>query len=533
MSNSPNFFVQGRIEKDTDVFIVAKTVITGTTTNLSPNIFSSSTGITSGNTMWSVLGAQETYTPYEDLKKNKYYHYDGTNYYYPLYIDSTGVHNVQYNVDPDPLGLNFPMFYNGTLQDITHDSLNANFNYINIESLVNLQMVVKNSTGNYYPVFINSGTGHTSRISVQELNDRFLYSPGTEEQTPKPVEPENSAKLILSNPFQSNMYNNFTVQQSSIANQGLKFSLNTSKDFKNISLDDNDVLICSSTESSKFFNLQPKDSNVDNTHLYAGVEYTMNPSDNINSKPKLNIFNSLKRDNSIIEKAGIQYLSSSTPNANSFLAATDVSNLDRQSTTTITITNTTTTLYFIPGIMYHISTNNRLENLAYHSLRMFVTSPQVFNIRPKILTGSRASGNTNYYKWVNEVKISTDPSELAFATKTGDAHTGIVTRYCNTNEFCGKCFGVCNPRNTINPSNLCILDTESVSEFNKGEDYFTCDHDRYVNSSDYVKNGTISHHSNSFILILIILAIVIGAGIILFEERKMILKRVLSTKNGH
>ena len=529
MSNSPNFFVQGRIEKDTDVYIVAKTEITGTGTNLSPPLFSSSTGITSGNTMWSVLGAQQNYTPYEDLKKNNYY-YDGTNYYYPLYVHSDDSHNNLLLIG----NFHFSMYHSGSVQDITHTSLDGNFNYINLESLVNLQIIAENSTGYYYPVFFNSGSDRT----LLQLDDlRTFYYPG-DEQKPKPLEPENSAKLILFNPYQSNMNNLFRIEQSSTQNQGIKLSLSSSignpsvKKFKNIRLDDNEVLTCSNTGDSQFFNFKPQGVKIDNRNIYAGVGYTLNPSDNINTSPKFNIVNSLKRDDSIIEKMGIEYLSSSSPNANSFLAATDVSNLNRESTNTITNTTTTTTLYFIPYQMYQVSTNSRSEYTGYDPIQFLITSPQVFNLRPKILHGPLASGNTNYFKWVNEVRISSDPSELAFTTKGHDAHSRIVTRYCNTNEFCGKCFGVCNPRNTINPSNLCILDTESVSEFNKGEDYFTCDHDRYVNSSDYVKNGTISHHSNSFILILIILAIVIGAGIILFEERKMILKHVLSTKNG-
>lgn len=580
MSNSPNFFVQGRIENNTDVYIVAKTEITGTTT-LSPNIFSSSTGITSGNTMWSVLGAQQNYTPYEDLLNVIYYYYNGTSYYYPLYLNYTVEHGNSLYIDQtgvknNPTQTSMILYYGSTLADITKTdppestfSVNGTeYYYKNAKTLVNLPLSLNGNitvegdqkNGYFYPVYLNN----TANRSTVTYSGRYFYIPyggaSTTNKTedPKPVE-DAEAKLILYNPYQSVMNNLFRIEQSSTQNQGIKLSLSSSignpsvKKFKNVRLDDNEVLTCSNTGDSQFFNFKPQGVKIDNRNIYAGVGYILNPSDNINTSPSFNIVNNVTRNIDIIKEAGIEYSPDSTPNSNSFLISSDPFSYDSElfnanstankgtqgtplSDTELSITQVsgvTTTLYFIPYQMYQVSTNNRSEYTGYDPIQFFMSSPQVFNLRQKIIHGALASGNTNYYKWVNEVRISSDASELAFTTKAHNAHSGIVTRYCNTNEFCGKCFGSCNPKNTTNPSNLCILDTESVSEFNKGNDYFTCDHDRYVNSSDYVKNGTISHHSNSFILIVIVLAIIIGAGVILFEERKMILKHVLSTKNGH
>lgn len=583
MSNSPNFFVQGRIEKDTDVYIVAKTEITGTGLNISPNIFSPSTGITSGDTMWSVLGAQQNYTPYEDLTNVIYYYYDGKSYYYPLYVNSTNEHKTpmyitQSGVSTSETNASMTLYYGeDNLVKITETdppestfSINGTeYYYKNAKTLVNLPLSLNGNitvsgaskTGYFYPAYLNN-TAHRSTVTYSEREFYIPYGSNSNIQNktedPKRVE-DAEAKLILYNPYQSVMNNLFRIEQSSTQNQGIKLSLSSSignpsvKKFKNVRLDDQSNLICSNTGDSQFFNFKPQGVKIDNRNIYAGVGYKINPSDNINTSPSFNIVNNkVTRNTEIIKEAGIEYSPDSIPNPNSFLISSDpfsyesedfdANSTDKKNTqgtplsdtelTTDTVSGINTTLYFIPYQMYQVSTNSRSEYTGYDPIQFLITSPQVFNLRPKILHGPLASGNTNYFKWVNEVRISSDPSELAFTTKGHDAHSRIVTRYCNTNEFCGKCFGVCNPKNTLNPSNLCILDTESVSEFNKGEDYFTCDHDRYVNSSDYVKNGTISHHSNSFILILIILAIVIGAGIILFEERKMILKHVLSTKNG-
>lgn len=555
MSNSPNFFVQGRIENNTDVYIVAKTEITGTTT-LNPPLFSSpATGITSGNTMWSVLGAQQNYTPYEDLLSNViYYYYDGTSYYYPLFLNSAGEHTTaiyinQNGVSATPGNQSMTLYCGGTLADITETTPpestfsenGTEYYFKNAKTLVNLPLSLNgditvggtSKTGYFYPVYLNNTS---ERISISHKTREFYISNSDKE--PKQVQ-DPEAKLILYNPYESIMNNLFRIEQSSTQNQGIKLSLSSSignpsvKKFKNVRLDDNQVLTCSNTGDSQFFNFKPQGVKIDNRNIYAGVSYKLNPSDNINTSPSFNIVDNVTRNEKIIKESGIEYSPDSTPNSNSFLISSDPFSYTNSELSTTQVSGVTTTLYFIPYQMYQVSTNNRSEYTGYDPIQFFMSSPQVFNLRQKILHGALASGNTNYYKWVNEVRISSDASELAFTTKAHNAHSGIVTRYCNTNEFCGKCFGSCNPKNTTNPSNLCILDTESVSEFNKGDDYFTCDHDRYVNSSDYVKNGTISHHSNSFILIVIVLAIIIGAGVILFEERKMILKHVLSTKNGH
>lgn len=545
MSNSPNFFVQGKIDKDTDVYVVAKTTISGTGTSLSPNIFRDSS-ITNSDTVWSVLGVHQLYTPYTDIEANDYYYYDknSQSYYYPLTLKPSTAGTIYINFANDSISTthkpNDDLFFHFKKSTVTPVTLNDIKNtkppdetYINVEAVMNLPLVVTDTTsGYYYPVFINK---HQSTIPIKLTNGtKGFYYDGATAPLNKTA-PQDTATPMFFNPYQSIMNNLFRIEQSPNIDQGMSLVLSSSignpsiKKFKNIGVGLSNNLTASSTGSSDFFNFEPQGVNVDNKNLYAGVGYKLSLTKNLNSKPNFQIVQKIHKDNSIIEKSGVQYSSSATPNPTSFLASVNPSDISYTLHGTLTFDNTV--LYFIPYHTYQVSTNNRREYLGYEPIEMLLSSPQVFNVGPKIWYGSSASG-TNYYKWAKQTGMSTDGTELAFTTTSHDSHVGIVYRYCNQNEFCGKCFGYCDATKVTNPILACVLDTESQSKFKDGEDFFTCDHQRYVESSKYVKRGTIQHHSNSLIIVVLIVGIIIIAGIVLFEERKMILKHILHSKNG-
>ena len=274
--------------------------------------------------------------------------------------------------------------------------------------------------------------------------------------------------------------------------------------------------------------LSVEDVNVDTTNIYAGVGYKLTPTKNSNLVIHSKFVSNIDKPTNtpLLDHAGIEYSDSNTPNPSAFMSGDNPTNKNVDYNVVDVADNTT--FYFIPHEMYQVSTNNRLEYTGYTPIDMLTA--YIYNIQPRILHGPLASDNSlNYYKWPAVAGFSTDKSELSFTTTSHDSHTGIVRRYCKSNEFCGDCYGSCNPKNTAQLGNSCILDTESPTH----DQPFTCDHQRHIESSKYILKGVIGNHSNSFIILILVIAVVIGAGILLFEERKMILKHVFNSKNGH
>lgn len=94
MSDNLDFYVQGRIEPGTPFHIVSKRLVTTPTaepfnvTNFLPN---------NGDNYWSTLGVKEKYVNFFDIMTDPFYAYDGTNYYYPLYLCDRGGSNAGSN----------------------------------------------------------------------------------------------------------------------------------------------------------------------------------------------------------------------------------------------------------------------------------------------------------------------------------------------------------------------------------------------------------------------------------------------------
>lgn len=543
MSNTP-FFVQGKIDKDSDVYVVARTVVTGGSTgNLSPNIFNPATNVENSSVMWSVMGVQESYTPFDNVIPHSYYHYDGTSYYYPLKVLADNTNTTGYDIDITTGGItsqtnnsDYILYGAPDISTITFLSP-PDKTYLSSETLVNLPLAYTdptNDAGLYtYPVYLNKGTGSNNKILTTESgsNRQAFTTNSTKNDVGAPTE---GPEIVFYNPYQSIMDNLFTLKQSLNSNQGISLTMSSApratsvKKYKNITVNGEGFLTPSRTGDSDFLTLSVKDVNVDTTNIYAGVGYTLNPTKNPNLQMKIKSVRGISNPTRtpLLHHAGIEY-SDSTPNPHAFMAGDNPLNKN-VSYEQLSEVSENTTFYFIPHHMYQVSTNMRLEYTGYTPIDMLTA--YIYNVRPKILHGPLASENSvNYYKWATTAGFSTDNSELSFTTTSHDAHVGVVRRYCKTGEFCGDCYGSCDPKNAAQLGKICILDTES-----KTHDHpFTCDHDRHMDSSKYVSKGMIGNHSNSFIIIILIIAVIIGGGVLLFEERKMFLKHVVSSKNGH
>jgi len=193
----------------------------------------------------------------------------------------------------------------------------------------------------------------------------------------------------------------------------------------------------------------------------------------------------------------------------------------------------TMNIYFIPAkeSMHNLSTHELLPHMEYTVADMVAMSPSVFNVGPLIKSAPYVTSTSTYYSWQTLSTLVTDPKKLAFSSEAYTGMSAIKYSYCTGTETCGNCFGLCNKDKVLNPSTQCIFDTFSTGNHLLAEDTFTCDHERYLEKSNYVSNSFIKTHSNTGLVIVLVIGIIIAAGLILYEERNRISKEFFHLKN--
>mgnify|MGYP000291619841 CR=1 FL=1 len=111
---------------------------------------------------------------------------------------------------------------------------------------------------------------------------------------------------------------------------------------------------------------------------------------------------------------------------------------------------------------------------------------------------------STYYSWQTLSGLVTDQKKLAFSSQAHTGMSAIKYTYCTGTDTCGNCFGTCNINKVLNPSDQCIFDslsTEHAGLFGSEKEPFTCDHERYLEKSNYVSNSFIKTHSLSHYLV--------------------------------
>ena len=287
--------------------------------------------------------------------------------------------------------------------------------------------------------------------------------------------------------------------------------------------------VSSNITDSKPFVLEPVGYNLNTSRIYAGVPYILKINENTTSL-NYNFVGSIRKESDFLDKY-FKDKYDNTPSTTNFFGNASSPDFENPTSVAQNFTSSDIVLYFIPAKenTYQISTHKILTYLDYNAIDMLMMSPQVYNVKPKILTDTN---NTNYYNWKTSVGQSTLPNELAFASQLSGAFNGLTYNYCTGNNTCGKCFGKCDLSKVSNPTIQCIYDSLSVEKFNDGEDHFTCDHERYYAKSNHVSNTIIENHSNTFIIIVLVLVIIIAAGFILYEERNRIVKEFFKLKKN-
>lgn len=397
--------------------------------------------------------------------------------------------------------------------------------------------------GYYYPLYLDY-TGDSNGYTFTEIPDltsdlTFKMPTGSSNHHAEPVSPnKDSAQCIFYNPYDSLMDSLFKYEpnedgtiQIQLVSAGHYMESANDYQYMTYSGTENPTLSMSSNSSDiKSFILDPIGRNVNSSKIYSGVPYLLKLNENFD-RLNYNFIGDITKD------TGKTYLDkyfkdgySGAPSTTNFIGNATTPNYITLTTVPQSFkTASNIELYFIPAKQstFQLSTHKILTYLDYNAQDMLIMSPQVYNVKPKILI----SDSTSYYNWRTTTGESTQSNELAFSTQLSGAFTALSYNYCTGTNSCGKCFGKCDLSKVSNPTTQCVYDSLSVEKFNKGEDAFTCNHERYYEKSEHVSGVFIENHSNTAIIIVLVIGIILATGFILYEERNRISKEFFHLKN--
>ena len=569
MSIKPDFFVHGTIEAGTEFHILCKLTVN---TTIEKNIFA--TAPTDTKTVWSFLGVKEKYVNFENVYSQPFYHRDGTNYYYPLYFDSNvATERIEGFTEPDSLTFYYksadittadptqatPVATAQTtpphpdLGLVSYDAIKRNVYYILGTSDSG---ATSGKFGYYYPLYLNSamagGTSNTHSFTGFGMN---FYMPNTPMNLAVSTSPNTgNAQAVFYNPYESLM--NSTFKYGETDEGQINIELVSSGNYM-ADADEYKYFTVTGAANLVEFSKTPSDEqnsylvpsnnlNINTSKIYAGAPYRIGIDKTGASSLTFGFVNnldvSLNTNNDIltpyIGSSNYQGTASTSiviPKVVSSTSAPrpDYLNLDISSITQSFIpTANDIDIYFVPAKQstYSLASHDLLIHLDYSMSDMVLMSPNVLNARPRIKTGPSA-GTSSYYSWVTQTGVITDQTKLQFSSQLNSAMSGIAYNYCTGSNTCGSCFGSCDLNKVVNPSDQCVFDSLSAENHAVGGETFTCDHERYYQKSDYVSNVFIENHSNTAIVIVLVIAIILFTGFILYEERNRIAKEFLHLKS--
>ena len=392
--------------------------------------------------------------------------------------------------------------------------------------------------GYYYPLYLDYIGSHDHTFT--EIPGLVFKMPTGSSNHAEPVSPnKDSAQCIFYNPYDSLMDSLFKYEpnedgtiQIQLVSAGHYMESANDYQYMTYSGTGNPTLSMSSNSSDiKPFILDPIGRNVNSSKIYSGVPYLLKLNENFDGL-NYNFIGDINKD------TGTTYLNkyfkdgySGTPSTTNFIGNATTPNYITPTTVPQSFkTASNIELYFIPAKQstFQLSTHKILTYLDYNAQDMLIMSPQVYNVKPKILI----SDSTSYYNWRTTTGESTQSNELAFSSQLSGAFTALSYNYCTSTNSCGKCFGKCDLSKVSNPTTQCVYDSLSVEKFNKGEDAFTCNHERYYEKSGYVSGVFIENHSNTAIIIVLVIGIILVTGFILYEERNRISKEFFHLKKN-
>ena len=380
--------------------------------------------------------------------------------------------------------------------------------------------------------------------------DTTLYMPNSSTNHATPTTPNTgNAQAVFYNPFDSLMNSTFKYEQNSDGNLDIQLvssgpTTPSADDYKFLKYTGAGNLISfSKTETDQKEVILLTDKNVNKSKIYAGVPYKLgvvgSPSIKYNFVKGVTSPTSIADSQANLNKyVGVGNFDPKTkPSITSFIGNVgdppgpvyiDDSLVEVSQTSTSTMN-----IYFIPAkeSMHNLSTHELLPHMEYTVADMVAMSPSVFNVGPLIKSAPYVTSTSTYYSWQTTGGLVTESRKLAFSSEAHTAMSAIKYTYCTGTDTCGNCFGLCNKDKVLNPSTQCIFDTFSTGNHLLAQDTFTCDHERYLEKSNYVSNSFIKTHSNTGLVIVLVIGIIIAAGLILYEERNRISKEFFHLKN--
>ena len=457
-------------------------------------------------------------------------------------------------------------FADGVLKGTTTPP-HADLKYKSWDAIKNIPYVVygndgTHGTGYYYPLYLYNGYSTSMHPhSFSSIPGRDLYMPGDSMNHAKKDSPnQDKAKCIFYNPYDSLMNSLFKYSQNEDGTISIQLIsaghyMDSAHDYEYISYDSNNNVFASKNESDlKSFTLDPVDTtksppvqyNVNSSKIYAGIPYRLKINENATTNGSglsFNFVNGIQKETATtylkqyFGDSGINPSPTVSPHETKFIGNASKANYGSSSSSMYTVTQTydstnSLLLYFIPATesTYHLSSHELLSNLEYTATDMLITSPQVFRAEPKILTSTATT--PSYYIWETTTGQATRDNYLSFGTQFSSGFNPLMYNYCKGSSTCGTCFGKCDNTKVSNPTTQCVVDSLSLEKHAAGDsEVFTCNHERYYEKSQYVAGPFIENHSNTAIIIVVVIGLIMAVGFILYEERNRIAKEFLHLKS--
>ena len=489
-------------------------------------IFSpTSTDLELGDENWGILGVEEKYTNFEDIYHKPFYYKDSSLglYYYPIYLDSSKgysfiVDGYKFYYNPQDRYPNDSSIDKGTPESPSNDK-----NYRSYEIMTHIPFYVfgtevgDTENGYFWPLFlepiVDSNPYH--QHTFVEYPDTTFYMKDSDSTNHHANHPPNEAQCVVYNNYDTLSDTLFKYNQ--VGNGTITFEVVTTGNYshgaqryKYIGVDKgSDVLTPYENNKRAEFSLAPY-HNLSRSVIFSGTSYKLyHDNDSINLKF---IDNIVKGDDTLVDNLSGKYVG--TPSTHKFMGLADKpDHLDL-----FTLNSEYINFFFIPyreSTLSLTSHHNIIYDrfLATDYLLMFIHEVNPL-IRDQIKKFKKDSGQVY-------------SGEIAHTPNRSEAIQGYHSRYCLENENCGPCKGICAAGST---GKRCIAD--SVSKDKPLDEYFTCEPERFYESSNDIKKTQMETNSKTVIIIVVVIAVIILTGIILYEERKTILKEFYKLKNG-
>lgn len=517
-------YLNGPITPGSTFHIVSSIVVSPSTND----IFSGGEH-TTDDVYYSFLSSKDKYINFDDVYNKPFYYKikdDNTDiYFYPVYINS-GVGREELQIQDGSIA--FPLYYEYARQYPDDTNTIQQGTTVPPPNIVKPVDVLKymefyafdslsssDDKGYYYPLTLDQPEGSYHTHMFKSYPDITFYM---EEGGYHMADIPSEVDTYFYHPYADISNSKYTFTKE--PNGGFSFQLNSAGSYLETTLYrrfiavDNDMVTQSVNDQDRAtFRLIPTDHNVNTDTIYAGIPYKIQYE---GYDVDFKFMKRISQHTDFLSDFTVEHMDGVHPQQGKLGLS-----IEPDWKTFHALSSNNITFYFIPteDTLFDVATSSSALYSGHKSIdfaSLYISGKQL-----------KIRGEYHTYKHGDTGPVNVYPREISHTTSLVHAIKGNHTQYCKSHEHCGKCHGVC--KGDYRNYN-CVED--SVSGTRSDHEYFTCDHERFHESSQHVKKSSTGHHSKTLIIMACVLALVFITGIVLYEERKTILQHFRKIKNG-